>query len=148
MKLDVRTTSSRRTRIPGILIPVNHPNAAPSPAVHPAAVAPSLDGRRFVMESSTNSEVNPASPSRFRYHERHGVIWGDYEGDTVTFGQFVGTRVGNELSVSFAHVLVGDGAVVTGTSGSVVESTDGGVRLVENFRIGDVDHVSICVEAG
>jgi hypothetical protein len=114
--------------------------------LEPSGAAPSLDGRRFVMESSTNSAVDPASPSRFQYFERDGVIWGDYDGDTVTFGRFVGTRVGNQLSVSFAHVMVSDAAVVTGTSGSVVEATADGIRLIENFRIGDVDHVSICVE--
>jgi hypothetical protein len=121
-----------------ILIAVN--------ALQPTSTAPSLDGRRFVMESSTNSAVDPDSPSHFSYFERDGVIWGDYDGDTVTFGRFVGTRVGDELAVSFAHVMVADGSVVTGTSGSFVEATAGGIRLIENFRIGDVDHVSICVE--
>jgi hypothetical protein len=98
------------------------------------------------MESSTNSAVDPNSPSSFQYFERDGVIWGDYDGDTVTFGRFVGTRVGNQLSVSFAHVMAADGRVITGTSGSVVEATADGIRLVENFTIDDVDHVSICVE--
>jgi len=110
--------------------------------------APSLDGRRFVMESSTASAVDADSPSRFRYSEQDGVVWGDYDGDTVTFGRFVGTRVGDVLNVSFAHVMVNNGAVVTGTSASLVEGSAGdGVRLVENFRIGDVEHVSICVES-
>jgi hypothetical protein len=109
-------------------------------------IAPSLNGRRFVMESSTNSPVDPDSPSTFHYFEEAGVIWGDYDGDTVTFGRFVGTRVGDRLSVSFAHVMATDGLVVTGTSGSTVEATTAGIRLIENFRIGDDDHVSICVE--
>jgi len=112
----------------------------------PVTIAPSLDGRRFVMESSTNSPVDPSSPSSFEYFERDGVIWGDYDGDTVTFGRFVGTRVGNQLEVSFAHVMAADGRVVTGTSGSVVEQSTAGIRLVENFTIDGVDHVSICVE--
>jgi hypothetical protein len=98
------------------------------------------------MTSSTNSAVDPGSPSTFRYFERDGVIWGEYEGDTVTFGRFVGTRVGDDLTVSFAHVMVSDQSVVTGSSGSVVEEADDGLRLIENFRIGDIDHVSICVE--
>ncbi|HMH57926.1 MAG TPA: hypothetical protein VK537_01970 [Galbitalea sp.] len=114
--------------------------------IDPIPAAPSLDRRRFVMESSTNSAVDSNSPSSFQYFERDGVIWGDYDGDTVVFGRFVGTRVGNELSVSFAHVMAADGLVVTGTSGSVVEATSAGIRLVESFRIDDVDHVSICVE--
>lgn len=99
------------------------------------------------MESSTNSAVSATSPSRFRYFERDGVVWGDYDGDTVTFGHFVGTRVGNDLRVSFVHVLVADGGVITGTGGSVVEPlTEGKVRLVERFQIDGTDHISICVE--
>lgn len=114
--------------------------------VSPSPTAPSLDGREFVMESSTASAVDPESPSRFEYSERDGVIWGDYVGDTVTFGRFVGTRTGDELSVSFAHVMVADGSVVTGTSASTVETSGETIRLIEKFRIGDTDHVSICTE--
>jgi hypothetical protein len=111
------------------------------------ATAPSLDGREFVMESSTNSPVNAESPSRFRYSERDGVIWGDYEGDTVTFGRFVGTREGDALDVTFAHVMLRDGSVVTGTGASRVEADGAGrIRLVEDFVLDGVDHVSICVE--
>jgi hypothetical protein len=114
---------------------------------HSDALAPSLNGRKFVMESSTNSVVDTSSPSHFHYFERDGAVWGDYDGDTVTFGHFVGTRVGNDLRVSFVHVLVTGGGVVTGTGGSVVESLLGGaVRLVEHFQIDGTDHVSICVE--
>jgi hypothetical protein len=100
------------------------------------------------MESSTASTVDPSSPSRFRYSERDGVVWGDYDGDTVTFGRFVGTRSGDVLDVSFAHVLVEGGAAVSGSSRSVVQAPDpeGRLRLVEDFRIGDADHVSVCVE--
>ena len=114
--------------------------------LEPDPTAPSLDGRRFVMASSTNSPVDPASPSVFRYFERDGVIWGDYDGDTVDFGRFVGTRVGNALSVSFAHTMAHDGTVVAGTGGSVVDAGPEGIRLIERFQIGDVEHVSICVE--
>ena len=100
------------------------------------------------MESSTNNVVDATSPSHFRYFERDGVVWGDYDGDTVTFGHFVGTRVGNDLRVNFVHVLVADGRVVAGTGGSVVESLSGDVvRLVEHFQIDGTDHVSVCVEA-
>lgn len=109
---------------------------------------PSLDGRRFVMESSTASIVDPLAPSTFLYHEQHGMIWGDYEGDTVTIGRFVGTRVGNTLTVSFAHVIAATGAVVTGTSASEVQDgEDGMIRLVEAFTIGEAEHVSVCVES-
>nr|WP_179549283.1 hypothetical protein [Herbiconiux flava] len=99
------------------------------------------------MESSTNSAVDPASPSRFHYFEREGVIWGDYDGDTVTFGRFVGTRTGDALQVSFVHQMLDGVTVVSGTGGSRVElDAEGRVRLVEDFEIDGVDHVSICVE--
>ena len=39
------------------------------------------------MVSSTESEVDPSSPTIFDYHERDGMIWGEYEGDTVRIGQ-------------------------------------------------------------
>jgi hypothetical protein len=39
-----------------------------------------------------------------------------------------------------------DGSVVSGTGGSVVELAGGDIRLIERFTIGDVDHVSVCVE--
>jgi len=115
----------------------------PLPPTFPAA---SLDGREFVMVSSTNSRVDPVSPSRFRYFERDGVIWGEYWGDTVTFGRFVGTRRNDTLSVTFAHVLVAVGVVVTGTSSSEVESSDAGLRLVERFTFDGREHVSVCAE--
>lgn len=113
-----------------------------------ATTPPSLDGREFVMESSTASAVNPANPSRFRYFERDGAIWGDYDGDTVTFGRFIGTRTGDVLAVRFVHVMAADGTVVTGSGRSRVEQRGAGgrLRLVEDFTIDGVDHVSICVE--
>ncbi len=99
------------------------------------------------MVASTSSAVDPAAPSTFRYAERDGVIWGDYTGDTVVFGRFVGTRSGDELHVSFVHVLVADGAVVSGTGRSTVEADPDGLRLVERYELDGVRHESVCVEA-
>ncbi len=109
--------------------------------------APSLDDRRFVMESSTASAVDPAAPSRFLYHEREGVVWGDYDGDTVSLGRFIGTRDGDMLDIRFVHIGASDGTVTTGTSVSTIEpSDDGRLRLVERFVIDGAEHVSVCVE--
>ena len=109
---------------------------------------PSLDGRTFVMVSSTTSAVNPDSPSVFRYFEQDGMIWGDYTGDTVTIGRFVGTRTDDTIWVSFVHVLVADGSVVTGDGESEIERTDDGLlRLVEHYEMFDAPQLSICVEA-
>lgn len=108
---------------------------------------PSLDGRRFRMISSTTSTVDPDSPSEFLYQERDGAIWGEYSGDTVTFGRFVGTRTGDTIWVSFVHVLVADGSVITGDGESELELTDDGrVRLVEHYEMHGLPQLSVCEE--
>ncbi|WP_231880389.1 hypothetical protein [Microbacterium sp. H83] len=112
----------------------------------PAAI-PSLDGRRFRMVSSTTSAVDPDAPSVFTYQEKDGAIWGDYVGDTVTFGRFVGTRTGDTIWVSFVHVLVADGSVVTGNGESELELTDDGrIRLVEHYEMHGLPQLSVCEE--
>jgi hypothetical protein len=135
-------------------------SASPTPASATSSPAEriSLDGRRFVMLSSTASAVDPESPSWFDYHERDGAVWGEYGGDTVTFGRFVGTRDGDTIHVTFVHVLVpvpagaagsvgAGGSVVSGTSSSVIRRGENGLELVEDFVIDGVDHVSVCVES-
>jgi hypothetical protein len=105
-----------------------------------------LDGRVFDMVSSTASRVDPDAPTRFRYSEEGGVVWGDYTGDTVTVGRFVGTRDGDRLTVSFVHALVA-GGVVTGTAASRIEPADAaGLRLVEEFEVDGRPQVSVCAE--
>ncbi|WP_311415824.1 hypothetical protein [Microbacterium sp. ISL-103] len=111
------------------------------------ATIPSLDGRRFRMVSSTTSVVDAETPSEFVYWEKDGAIWGDYSGDTVTFGRFVGTRTGDTIWVSFVHVLVSDGTVVTGNGESELERTDDGrIRLVEHYEMHDLPQLSVCEE--
>ena len=105
-----------------------------------------LDGRRFAMVSSTASTVDPASPTVFDYHERDGMVWGEYEGDTVRIGRFVGTRSERRISIRFTHVVDATGAVVGGAAESRIEPHDDGLRLVEDFRTADGDQVSVCVE--
>ncbi len=105
-----------------------------------------LDGRVFTMVSSTASRVDPEAPTRFRYHEASGVVWGEYAGDTVSEGRFVGVRTGDRLVVSFVHALVRDGDVVSGSAGSRIELADAGMRLVEDFEIDGVPQVSVCAE--
>jgi hypothetical protein len=105
-----------------------------------------LDGLRFAMVSSTASEVDPSSPTIFDYHERDGMIWGEYEGDTVRIGRFVGTRAGRRISIRFTHVVATTGAVVSGAAESRIEEHEGGLRLVEDFRTADGDQVSVCAQ--
>lgn len=105
-----------------------------------------LDGRVFDLVSSTASRVDPEAPTRFRYHEARGVVWGEYVGDTVAEGRFVGTRDGARLTVSFVHALVAGGAPVSGDAVSRVETGEDGLRLVEDFEVDGAAHVSVCAE--
>jgi hypothetical protein len=105
-----------------------------------------LDGRCFAMVSSTASKVDPASPTVFDYHERDGMVWGEYEGDTVRIGRFVGTREERRISIRFTHVVDATGEVVGGAAESRIEPYADGLRLVEDFRTPEGDQVSVCVE--
>lgn len=107
---------------------------------------PSLDGRTFRMISSTTSVVDPEAPSVFHYFEKDGAIWGDYLGDTVTFGRFVGTRTGNVISIHFVHVLAADGTVVTGAGDSDIEQDENGLLLVEHYEMHGAPQLSVCAE--
>ncbi|WP_227497060.1 hypothetical protein [Planctomonas psychrotolerans] len=105
-----------------------------------------LDGMRFRMISSTASTVNPDSPTRFTYHQAGALTWGEYEGDTVSTGRFVGRVTGDRVEVSFAHARVNDGQVVTGSAESVLETRDDGfLYLVEDFEKDGQLHRSVCV---
>ena len=98
------------------------------------------------MASSTTSVVDPDSPTVFRYFERDGALWGEYEGDTVTFGRFVGAREDDLIRISFVHVLAGDGSVVRGEGESEIEALDGALRLVEHYTMHGAPQLSVCVE--
>lgn len=105
-----------------------------------------LDGLRFAMVSSTASRVDPSSPTVFDYHERDGLVWGEYKGDSVRLGRFVGTRAESTLTIRFMHVLSADGEVVGGAAETRIESHADGLRLVEAFRTADGDQVSVCAQ--
>lgn len=107
--------------------------------------APSLDGRVFAMVSSTASRVDPDAPTVFRYAEREGILWGEYAGDTVTVGRFVGVRDGDAIRVSFAHALVAGGSA-SGDAVSVIEEGPDGLRLVERFEVDGRPQESVCRE--
>lgn len=108
--------------------------------------AAALDGRRFAMVSSTASRVDPDRPTEFLYHQTGQLVWGEYTGDTVTQGRFVGSFDGETLSISFAHELAADLTVVRGSADSRVEMREGTMHLVETFFIDGVEHESVCIE--
>ncbi|MGI5291307.1 hypothetical protein ACQEVF_49480 [Nonomuraea polychroma] len=110
--------------------------------------AVNLNGRKFVMVSSTASVVDPDSPTEFLYWEADGVVWGSYTGDTVTHGRFVGTRDGDQVSIAYVHALKAGGTAGGRSSSRVEAGDDGLLRLVEEFTFdGDTTpHVSVCAE--
>ncbi|WP_308250778.1 hypothetical protein [Nonomuraea rhizosphaerae] len=107
-----------------------------------------LNGRRFVMVSSTASQVDQERPTSFDYWEADGVVWGSYTGDTVTLGRFVGTRDGDQVSIAYAHALKAGGKAGGRSSSRIETEPDGRLRLVEEFSFeGDETlHVSVCTE--
>lgn len=111
-----------------------------------AMPAPSLDGRAFAMVSSTASAVDDAAPTVFRYHERDGMVWGEYDGDTVRLGRFVGSRRADQVSLAFVHLLGETGELISGDAHSTVRlAPDGAVELIETFGEGGT-HTSVCRE--
>lgn len=100
------------------------------------------------MLSSTASVVDPVSPTVFSYREDEGgLVWGDYDGDTVTAGRFVGERAGEVVEIAFAHVTTA-GALVRGSATSrISRGDDGALLLTEDFTTPDgAAHVSVCRE--
>ncbi|MEV0235408.1 hypothetical protein [Nonomuraea sp. NPDC050786] len=107
-----------------------------------------LNGRKFVMVSSTASAVDQDSPTEFHYQESDGVVWGSYTGDTVIHGHFVGTRDGDLVSISYVHALKAGGTAGGQSSSRIEKADDGLLRLVEEFSFAgdDTVHVSVCRE--
>ncbi len=111
-----------------------------------ASDALSLDDRVFDMVWSSASRVDPDAPTRFVYHERDGLLWGEYAGDTVRVGRFVGSRRGHDVLVRFGHVVDATGDLVVGEAKSRIRlHADGAIELVERFGLGDSE-TSVCRE--
>ncbi|HLS26626.1 MAG TPA: hypothetical protein VK063_12200 [Beutenbergiaceae bacterium] len=110
-------------------------------------VPASIDGMTFAMVSSTASEVDPHAPTSFDYHQDGQLLWGEYVGDTVRVGRFVGTFIDGRITLRFAHEKK-NGEMVRGEAESVVERReDGRLYLVEAFEKDGVQHESVCVQA-
>jgi len=76
------------------------------------------------------------------------MVWGEYFGDTVALGRFVGRRDGDAVSIRFAHRLAASEEVVLGDAHSTIRwNADGKLELYETFEKNGAAQVSICVEA-
>lgn len=72
--------------------------------------------------------------TRFTYHEKDGEIWAEYAGGDVVRGYLVGTREGDRLDFRYVQ-LKRDGTTSSGhCSSTVVELSDGRVRLEETWE--------------
>lgn len=107
----------------------------------------SLHGRVFDLQSSSASTVKAGEATRFRYFEEHGVIWGEYSGDTVTVGRMTGKRTRQSIELAYAHSTT-KGDVVFGNAISEVSvDPSGKFRLTEHFKgVDGTDQLSICCE--
>ncbi len=121
-------------------------SAVTASAKNTRASAP-LDGKYFDMISSTSSVVAEDAPTRFLYREDSGVLWGEYVGDTVAVGRFVGRREDDVLHISFVHHGI-DGSTAQGSATSTLSTDDDGrLILTEEFATPDgAQHVSVCRE--
>lgn len=107
-----------------------------------------LDARVFDMVSSSASVVDADAPTRFVYHEAHGVLWGEYVGDTVSVGRFCGVRTGERIDISFVHRNRAGDRTTRGEASSIISrAEDGALILTEDFIGPDGQaHVSVCRE--
>ncbi|WP_141629906.1 hypothetical protein [Salinibacterium sp. PAMC 21357] len=121
-----------------------------SPVAAAAAqpVPESINDREFILTFSSGSEVSATSPTRFRYRQEGQMVWGEYYGDTVALGRFVGRRDGDVVSIRFAHRLATSDEVVLGMASSTIRwAADGRLELYEEFEKNGKTEVSICLEA-
>ena len=137
-----RLISCRSTHGP-ILICVSDAPVAPA-ANQP--IPESINDLEFVLTSSSGSAVSATSPTRFRYHQEDHMVWGEYFGDTVAVGRFVGRRDGDVVSIRFAHRLAASEEVVLGMASSTIRwNENGSLELYEVFEKNGESHVSVCV---
>ena len=92
----------------------------------------SLDGLRFRAVENERGEVDAAT--EFLYGERDGMVWGGYAGGAIRVGALHGTRTGDELEFTYAHVN-GDGERAAGRCRTRIETLpDGRLRLHESWQ--------------
>ncbi|MDO5753802.1 hypothetical protein [Arthrobacter sp.] len=106
-----------------------------------------LHGRVFDLQSSSASTVQASAPTRFKYFEEEGVIWGEYAGDTVTIGKLAGTRSDTSITLAYAHKTLMGSTVFGNATSEISVDPDGKFRLTEYFKgVDGTDQLSICCE--
>src|SRR5690349_6114047 len=91
----------------------------------------SLDGRRFILESSSGGQVD--HDTVFDYRQEGDLVWATYSGGAIRLGFVVGVRQGDELDLRYVH-LDDDGVTRSGRCRSDVrEESPGILTLVEQW---------------
>ncbi|MFJ3583973.1 hypothetical protein ACIPPS_17280 [Streptomyces sp. NPDC090127] len=99
---------------------------------HPRPACRSLDGLTFAPVAD-QAPGQVGTRTRFTYHEEDGRIWAEYAGGDIVRGYLVGTRAGDRLDFRYVQAKQ-DGTTSSGHCVStVVELTDGRVRLEESW---------------
>lgn len=130
----------------GLILGCVSDSITPQAAAQP--IPDSINDLEFAMTYSSGSTVSPTSPTVFRYRQDGQMVWGEYFGDSVRLGRFVGRRDGDALSIRFAHRPSSGADVVLGEAESTIRwNSDGKLELYETFEKNGTAHVSICVEA-
>jgi len=92
------------------------------------------DGREFVpVQNSKSGEVS--AKTVFQYHQKGDLVWAEYEGGEIVFGNLIAKVSGNDaLEMRYQHVNR-QGALMTGICHSTPEIlADGRIRLYENWQ--------------
>ncbi len=92
------------------------------------------DNRKFT--SVANSETGEVSAETvFRYHQKGNLVWAEYEGGAIVFGNLIAKANENgSLDMRYQHLNT-DGELMTGICQSTPEIlADGRIRLHEKWR--------------
>ena len=89
-----------------------------------------------VLKSVSNSATGEvSSETTFHYHQKNNLVWAEYEGGAIVFGQIVG-KVLDDNSLEFCYQHLNEfGELMTGKCSSVPEVLPNGkIRLQENWE--------------
>ncbi len=92
------------------------------------------DNKTFAsVENSATGEVSSATT--FHYHQKDDLVWAEYAGGAIRFGNLIAKIVENDcLEMRYQH-LNADGELMTGECVSTPEIlADGRIRLREKWR--------------
>jgi hypothetical protein len=89
-----------------------------------------------IFTSVQNSETGEVSSETvFHYHQKGSVVWAEYAGGEIVFGNLIGKITDNEtLEIRYQH-LNKHGELMTGKCFSTPETlSDGRIRLYEKWQ--------------